>query len=722
MELRGLTLDPFQEQAINLLRDGHSVLVSAPTGTGKTIIADSVVDQVLAEGRTVIYTAPVKALSNQKFRDYRRMHGEERVGLVTGDLVINREAPCLVMTTEILRNMLLDAGQDGQTGAPPNLAAVILDEIHFLDDRERGTVWEEVLIYLPPEVKVLGLSATLSNLQEFADWLSEVRGRTVHVIEERERAVPLELLIGEREHGLMSPKEFEKGFQRWKRMGGDVRGPRRRRRDEGGEEGGGDRRRGRPDDDETRHGDLFRMLMPDLAPYLYFVHSRRLAEEYARSLGRRLNRSLLPFDDRPALHARIDEAIETLGRDVVDGELEGLYRKGVAFHHAGLHVQLKALVEELYERKLIMVLYTTSTFALGVNMPARSVAMDSIVKFDGRSTNPLTVREFLQQAGRAGRRGMDAQGYVVIKADFKDFGQIAPWLQRYISGEPERVNSSFNLSFNSVVSLLERHPRAKVRALVERSFLSYKMRAQAKGLEGQAERVREQLRAAGDDPSQPPAEGLRPAQRKQRKELRRLEHRVEEAAHKAFMDFEARRMMLVEVGYLSENDELLAGAKVLRNLRIEEIFSTELVLSGVIEDMSPEQLFGILCAMTNSLPKGIQLRTNLQGELRSLAKRVNDVRYSPPVLKAEAITGLTTTWDPDVILFGHAWASGRSLKELQLLYWSQTDIAGQLVSGFRRAKDLVGQLRDVYHELPDRAAAFKALITRVSRDEVEVID
>ena len=182
MELRGLTLDPFQEQAINLLRDGHSVLVSAPTGTGKTIIADSVVDQVLAEGRTVIYTAPVKALSNQKFRDYRRMHGEERVGLVTGDLVINREAPCLVMTTEILRNMLLDAGQDGQTGAPPNLAAVILDEIHFLDDRERGTVWEEVLIYLPPEVKVLGLSATLSNLQEFADWLSEVRGRTVHVL------------------------------------------------------------------------------------------------------------------------------------------------------------------------------------------------------------------------------------------------------------------------------------------------------------------------------------------------------------------------------------------------------------------------------------------------------------------------------------------------------------------------------------------------------------
>jgi ATP-dependent RNA helicase HelY len=279
----------------------------------------------------------------------------------------------------------------------------------------------------------------------------------------------------------MSPKEFEKGFQRWKRLGGDVRGPRRRRRDEGGDEGGGERRRGRPDDDETRHGDLFRMLMPDLAPYLYFVHSRRLAEEYARSLGRRLNRSLLPFDDRPALHARIDEAIETLGRDVVDGELEGLYRKGVAFHHAGLHVQLKALVEELYERKLIMVLYTTSTFALGVNMPARSVAMDSIVKFDGRSTNPLTVREFLQQAGRAGRRGMDAQGYVVIKADFKDFGQIAPWLQRYISGEPERVNSSFNLSFNSVVSLLERHPRAKVRALVERSFLSYKMRAQAKG-------------------------------------------------------------------------------------------------------------------------------------------------------------------------------------------------------------------------------------------------
>ena len=197
MEYRGLTLDAFQEQAITALRDGQSVLVCAPTGTGKTIVADAVVEQALDEGRQVIYTAPVKALSNQKFRDYCTLHGESRVGLVTGDLVIRRDAPCLVMTTEILRNMLL--------GDEPldNLAAVVLDEIHFLDDRDRGTVWEEVLIYLPNTVKILGLSATLSNRDEFAEWLSEVRGEKVLVVEQDERAVPLEIWIGNREMGMV---------------------------------------------------------------------------------------------------------------------------------------------------------------------------------------------------------------------------------------------------------------------------------------------------------------------------------------------------------------------------------------------------------------------------------------------------------------------------------------------------------------------------------------
>ena len=185
MQYRGLTLDRFQTESIAALDAGHSVLVAAPTGTGKTIIADWIVEQALEAGREVIYTAPIKALSNQKFRDYIRLYGEDKVGLVTGDLVIRRDAPCRVMTTEVLRNMLLS----GET--LPHLAAVILDEIHFLDDRDRGTVWEEVLIYLPKPVQIVGLSATLSNLEDFRAWLEEVRERKVVTVTETTRAVPL---------------------------------------------------------------------------------------------------------------------------------------------------------------------------------------------------------------------------------------------------------------------------------------------------------------------------------------------------------------------------------------------------------------------------------------------------------------------------------------------------------------------------------------------------
>jgi superfamily II RNA helicase len=209
LEYRGLTLDGFQAEAIEALNRGQSVLVAAPTGTGKTVVADYIVEQALGAGKDVIYTAPIKALSNQKFRDYCSLIGEEKVGLVTGDLVIRRDAPCRVMTTEILRNMLL-AGDTLE-----QLAAVVIDEIHFLDDRERGTVWEEVLIYLPKHVRIVGLSATLSNLHDFADWLSEVRGDPVHVVIEKKRAVPLAFQIATKQLGLTEAGDMDGEFKAW---------------------------------------------------------------------------------------------------------------------------------------------------------------------------------------------------------------------------------------------------------------------------------------------------------------------------------------------------------------------------------------------------------------------------------------------------------------------------------------------------------------------------
>ena len=495
VRFHGLTLDPFQQQAIEHLQHGRSVLVCAPTGTGKTIVADHVVDAALQAGQRVVYTAPVKALSNQKFRDYCRLHGDENVGLLTGDLVIRREAPCLVMTTEILRNMLL-TGED-----TTNLRAVVLDEIHFLDDRERGTVWEEVLIYLPSSVQVLGLSATLSNVREFAAWLSHVRKSRVEVVEEPTRAVPLEIAFANAELGTVTPQVYADAYKRWKR-------------EQKKQDGGGRRRRSRsdpraPKPKKTTHADLFEQLRLDGTPYLYFVFSRKLTELFARRLGRSVRRSLLDREAQRLMDERLARAVNELGTAFPE-ELERLYRMGIAFHHAGLHVQLKSLVEELYEQKLLRVLYTTTTFALGINMPARTVVLDSIMKYDGRGVNPLTVRGFMQKAGRAGRRGMDEHGTVIVRMDFEDYGTWLPSLEKYLKGEPEPVRSSFNLSFNSIVNLLERHGRQACRAIVERSFLAFREQRQVQELAESATQLEHALRGLG--PRRGPAQGPRSAE------------------------------------------------------------------------------------------------------------------------------------------------------------------------------------------------------------------
>ncbi len=705
---RGLVLDPFQAEAIDHVEAGRSVLVAAPTGTGKTLIADRVVDRALEQGRQVVYTAPVKALSNQKYRDYCRLHGEDRIGLVTGDLVVRRDAPCRVMTTEILRNMLLG---DEDLGT---LQAVILDEIHYLADRERGTVWEEVLIYLPPTVQILGLSATLSNLDDFAAWLSSVRGQQVEVIREDRRAVPLEVRLACRSTGLVSPEAYEERFRQWEHR--DRSEPRRRGRDH--------RRRGRGPRERrhrgpiTRHTDLFDLLHPGLSPYLYFLPSRKQTEAFARTLGQRLDQSLLGRTDRQRLREVLDEAARTLGPEVLDRELKALYRKGIAFHHAGLHVQLKSLVERLYEARLLRVLYTTTTFALGINMPARTVVMDTIEEFDGRQMGPVSVRQFMQKAGRAGRRGMDEAGSVVLRVDFEDYGRTRPHLARYLEGESEPVLSAFSLSFHSVVRLLDRHDTDGIKDLVGRSFLAWRLESRSEDLLAQADQLEQGLRSAGWSEE---LEVVPPKIRRKLKELRRLRRRAHSGSDRVWQDFQRRRFFLRDLGYLDEDDGFAAGARALEHIQIEEIFTTELILSGLVHELPADLLFGVCCAMTNRLPKDVELQRRPTGSCRQAAKAVGRIRYSDPVKRAEDLTGLEVNWDPDLIPFGLAWAQGRSLAELMLTYWSRTDCSGSLISGFRRAKDLVAQIRDAVREDEDLAKALKGVIKAVARDEVVVV-
>jgi hypothetical protein len=414
----------------------------------------------------------------------------------------------------------------------------------------------------------------------------------------------------------------------------------------------------------------------------------------------------------------LDEATKTLGPEVLDRNLHALYRKGIAFHHAGLHVQLKALVEQLYEAKLLRVLYTTTTFALGINVPARAVVVDGIEEFDGREMRPVSVRQFMQKAGRAGRRGLDQAGSVVIRLDFEDYARQKEHILRYIKGDSEPVHSAFSLSFHSVLRLVESHDQETIRDLVGRSFLAWRLNARAEELRDQADQLEADLRSAGWNEDVPV---VPPRLKRKLKDLRRIRRRAERGSDRVWQDFQRRRFFLEEIGYLGSDGSLNAGALVLRHVQISEIFTTELVLSGLLQEVEPALLFGVCCAMTTRFPKGVKYHRRPSGDCRRVASEVSRIRFSDVVRASEAITDTEVQWEPDLIPFGLAWAQGRSLQELNLTYWSQTDCSGQLISGFRRAKDLMSQMRHAVLDEEDLSSGLKKVIQGVMRDEVVVV-
>ncbi len=707
MHYRGLKLDPFQADAIEHINEGRSVLVAAPTGTGKTLIADYLIEEVLADGGEVIYTAPVKALSNQKYREYCELVGRDKVGLVTGDLVINRDAPIRIMTTEILRNMLLEGPDDEAEkveGAGDvdvfspsdvvmpdieNLRAVIVDEIHFLDDEDRGTVWEELLIYLPSRVRILGLSATLSNLEEFADWLSQIRDTPVEVVLETERAVPLELRVACKEVGkLVDRPDYEREYGRWKG-------------------GGKGRRRGKRRGGQTRHVDILRMMSHDMLPAIYFIYSRKMVEMLAHKLARHgEGRKLNHRGERKQIKERLRQ-FEERHPKVLSKKLRAMYKKGIAFHHAGLHVALKALVEELYEARLIKMLYSTSTFAMGINMPARTVIFDSLTKFNGSEFVPLRIREFMQMAGRAGRRGIDDVGTVVVRQDFKYYHEVRALLSRLLTDESEPVSSSFNLSFHSVVNLVDRFDEASIRFMLRQSFKAYQDQQMTKVLQ---ERIEGADRGSSKD-------------REERKKVAAMRRELAMLSRPRLWEtFRQKVEFLRTHGYLSEGNELNAAARVLRHIKIEEIFVTELVMEGIVEELEGAELFGVMVGLVQSLPRKASVYHANDEKWHPVYDQIRRVHESDVVQGAAQLMDREPEFTPELMPLGERWARGESLSDLLNDISCNTDLSGDLVGGFRRAKDLVSQIRQVHRADEERWSALTAVLRDVTRDEVQVLD
>ena len=515
-QLFAFPLDDFQLEAIAALNHGHSVVVSAPTGSGKTLIGEYAIHRALAHGQRVFYTTPLKALSNQKLRDFREQFGAHRVGLMTGDLTANREAPIVVMTTEIFRNMLyaeIDHSDDPLEG----VEAVVLDECHYMNDSQRGTVWEESIIHCPPAIQLVALSATVANAGQLTDWIEQVHGPT-DLIHSDFRPVPLQFnfcsvkglhpLLNDAGNGLHPNCKVWRAPKGHQRKGKSPKPPQ---------------------PEAPSMGFVVAQLAErQMLPAIVFIFSRRACDKAVRDL---IKASLV--NDHEAVQLRTQlEAFALKSPDAVrDGyHVEALLR-GVASHHAGVLPAWKEFIEELFQQGLVKVVFATETLAAGINMPARTTVISSLSKRTENGHRPLMASEFLQMSGRAGRRGLDIQGYVVaMQSRFegvKEAGQLA-------TSPADPLVSQFTPSYGMVLNLLQRYALPKAKELVERSFGRYLATLDLADDQSRITALREQLELLGESSTDVPWEDFedyekqRNRLREERRLLRILQQQAEE--------------------------------------------------------------------------------------------------------------------------------------------------------------------------------------------------
>jgi len=479
LELIDFALDPFQEQACNALAQGKGVLVAAPTGAGKTIVGEFAIHLAIEKNQKVFYTTPIKALSNQKFAELVARYGAERVGLLTGDTNTNSEAQIVVMTTEVLRNMIY-ANSDSLI----ELGFVVMDEVHYLADRFRGAVWEEVILHLPKDVKLVSLSATVSNAEEFGAWLEEVRGDTEIVVSEH-RPVPLDqhVLFGDELMELFAPgsKNQRVNAELVQKHSSKLRIPLGKYTKGKKPKGELDRRFSRIP--KVSKPEVVEILEDnDLLPAIFFIFSRvgcdaavRACHQYGVRLTTREEQAEIRYLVEEKTASIADEDLATLG---YFEWLSGLER-GVAAHHAGMLPAFKEVVEELFLRKLVRVVFATETLALGINMPARTVVLERLDKFNGESRVQITPGEYTQLTGRAGRRGIDTLGHSVIQWS----GNLDPAsVAGLASKRSYPLISPFKPTANMAVNLIDAFGRKRAREVLETSFAQFQADRSVVGL------------------------------------------------------------------------------------------------------------------------------------------------------------------------------------------------------------------------------------------------
>ena len=677
MEFKGYSLNAFQVEAAEAIAAGRNVLLSAPTGAGKTLVAEYAIERAVRAGRRAFYTAPIKALSNQKFRDFKA-DGID-VGLMTGDLTLEPGAQVVIMTTEIFRNAVFEDPDRFR-----DVEFVVFDEIHFLDDVERGTVWEESLIFAPDHVRFVGLSATIANLAQFGRWLAEVRPHELSVIRHDRRPVPLDHRCFHPATGLFKLAQRKRAIQTAARAASreaDSRGARRQRdrrdRDfDRAARGKGARPRDRRPPPRGPHPTqlvLDQVQRQRLVPVLYFCFSRKECEIKA---DRNLHRRLLDRTERRRMDELFVDVCDKFELDPgTDPALRGIHRRamsGIGYHHAGMLPIHKEVVERLFTSGLLKLLFTTETFALGINMPARTVVFDALRKFDGVSFDYMRARDYMQMAGRAGRQGIDDEGLVISILD--DEALLEAPLAALFEGKVEPIQSRFNLSYSTIINLWERTGDALLDAY-DRSFAAFQA-------EGGSQKKREKIREAA------------------RTQLR------------------ARIAVLERAGYIDRTEGLLPRGRIAQQINGYEIQTTELLLAGVLDDCELAELCAVFCAIVHEARRGQDRRMPPRKNLdRELIRRADVAVHR--FVACELEHGFRSTIKP--MDFGlspavMAWSRGCSMPDLERLAGAD---GGDVVRTLRMAIQMMRQLRQALsgdYGLIDRLE--EAIVT-INRDEVD---
>lgn len=605
--------DPFQEQAIRYINEGHSVIVSAPTGAGKTVIAEHVIRQCLARGEKVIYTAPIKALSNQKFRDFQAENADI-VGILTGDVSLNTSAPVQIMTTEIFRNKILEGD-----ASLAEFSWIIFDEIHYLDDYERGTVWEESLIFLPEHMRFVGLSATVPNVEQLAAWLQSIHGREIRIVREEKRPVPLHVFYqcqGRVYDHLkqLSSQAFRQARTSWQ---GKVPPflPLK----------------------PNKLSPLIRMLQDeDRLPCIYFVFSRKRAQSLAEELW---EFNFLSDDEARQMEGKFNalcERFDIAGEPSVE-EIRPLIRRGIAYHHAGMLPTVKEAVEQLFTSRLIKVIFTTETFALGINMPARTVVFDELRKFYGRKFDTLRTRDFYQMAGRAGRRSIDTEGFVYCRLNPHYISSEEVF--RVVNGRPEKIFSQFSASYATILNLYRTH-KERLYEIYPRSFHFFQT--------GKMARARA---------------------------VERMRSRVN---------------ILKEMGYI-QNEALTEKGEFARLVYGYELIFSELYGGGMLERFSVEEL-GMLAVAAVYEPRKGEHRPEMKGRVKKLDDISSEAMRR--IHKLERAAGLRDLTKRPFFHLSDAVRDWMRGADFQTIVQKTEADEGEIVRYFRMAIQVLRQIID----------------------------